>query len=398
MTMIERTQYLNQLIQFKDTDFIKVITGVRRCGKSVLLQQYRDYLKSTKIKESSIIYINFESFDYQFIRDEVSFHNLLESILPKKGKFYLLIDEIQFVENWQKVINSVRASFSCDIVITGSNAKMLSGELATFLSGRYVEIPIYPLSFREFLLAKNISEDSRYVDSAYLEYETYGGFPGVVLADESIKDTILSGIFDSIVLNDIAYRANLKDTPVLNNVVRFMADNVGQLINSSKIANTLKSEHIDSSVHTINRYIELLTNAFLFFQAKQYDLRGKEYLKTNSKYFMVDNGLRRYAVGQRTGNFGNRLENIIYIELLRRGYSIDVGRIQSKEIDFICRRHDEILYVQVTYQMPENTHESDNLLLIPDNFKKIIITGRYSDTKEISGIPILYIVDWLLQD
>lgn len=396
--MIERTQYLNQLIQFKDTDFIKVITGVRRCGKSVLLQQYRDYLKSTKIKESSIIYINFESFDYQFIRDEVSFHNLLESILPKKGKFYLLIDEIQFVENWQKVINSVRASFSCDIVITGSNAKMLSGELATFLSGRYVEIPIYPLSFREFLLAKNISEDSRYVDSAYLEYETYGGFPGVVLADESIKDTILSGIFDSIVLNDIAYRANLKDTPVLNNVVRFMADNVGQLINSSKIANTLKSEHIDSSVHTINRYIELLTNAFLFFQAKQYDLRGKEYLKTNSKYFMVDNGLRCYAVGQRTGNFGNRLENIVYIELLRRGYSIDVGRIQSKEIDFICRRHDEILYVQVTYQMPENTHESDNLLLIPDNFKKIIITGRYSDTKEISGIPILYIVDWLLQD
>lgn len=396
--MIERTQYLNQLIQFKDTDFIKVITGVRRCGKSVLLQQYRDYLKSTKIKESSIIYINFESFDYQYIRDEVSFHNLLESLLPKNGKFYLLIDEIQFVENWQKVINSVRASFSCDIVITGSNAKMLSGELATFLSGRYVEIPIYPLSFREFLLAKNISEDSRYVDSAYLEYETYGGFPSVVLADESIKDTILSGIFDSIVLNDIAYRANLKDTPVLNNVVRFMADNVGQLINSSKIVNTLKSEHIDSSVHTINRYIELLTNAFLFFQTKQYDLRGKEYLKTNSKYFMVDNGLRRYAVGQRTSNFGNRLENIVYIELLRRGYSIDVGRIQSKEIDFICRRHDEILYVQVTYQMPENTHESDNLLLIPDNFKKIIITGRYSDTKEISGIPILYIVDWLLQD
>ena len=396
--MIERTQYLNQLIQFKDTDFIKVITGVRRCGKSVLLQQYRDYLKSTKIKESSIIYINFESFDYQFIRDEVSFHNLLESLLPEKGKFYLLIDEIQFVENWQKVINSVRATFSCDIVITGSNAKMLSGELATFLSGRYVEIPIYPLSFREFLLAKNISEDSRYIDSAYLEYETYGGFPGVVLADESIKDTILSGIFDSIVLNDIAYRANLKDTPVLNNVVRFMADNVGQLINSSKIVNTLKSEHIDSSVHTINRYIELLTNAFLFFQTKQYDLRGKEYLKTNSKYFMVDNGLRRYAVGHRTGNFGNRLENIVYIELLRRGYSIDVGRIQSKEIDFICRRHDEILYVQVTYQIPENTHESDNLLLIPDNFKKIIITGRYSDTKEISGIPILYIVDWLLHD
>ena len=220
----------------------------------------------------------------------------------------------------------------------------------------------------------------------------------VVSQDESIKDTILSGIFDSIVLNDIAYRANLKDTPVLNNVVRFMADNVGQLINSSKIVNTLKSEHIDSSVHTINRYIELLTNAFLFFQTKQYDLRGKEYLKTNSKYFMVDNGLRRYAVGQRTGNFGNRLENIVYIELLRRGYSIDVGRIQSKEIDFICRRHDEILYVQVTYQIPENTHESDNLLLIPDNFKKIIITGRYSDTKDISGIPILYIVDWLLQD
>ena len=177
-----------------------------------------------------------------------------------------------------------------------------------------------------------------------------------------------------------------------------MADNVGQLINSSKIVNTLKAERIDSSVHTINRYIELLTNVFLFFRTKQYDLRGKEYLKTNSKYFMVDNGLRRYAVGQRTGNFSNRLENIVFIELLRRGYSVDVGRIQSKEIDFICHRRDGVLYIQVTYQIPENSHESDNLLLIPDNFKKIIITGRYSDTKEISGIPIMYIVDWLLQD
>lgn len=396
--MIQRKEYLEKLIKFQDTDFVKVITGVRRSGKSVLLKLYAEYLEKTGINSENIISINFEEFKYQNIKTEEEFRNLIEEIIPEnKEKIYFLIDEIQFVENWQKVINSMRVSFNCDIVITGSNANMLSGELATLLSGRYVEIKIYPFSFLEFLEAKKIEKNSREVDIYYNEYEMYGGFPGVVIAPEELKDTILSGIFDSIVLNDIAYRSGIKDTLILKNIISFLADNVGQLVNATKISNILKNEKLNTSNHTVNKYLELLENAFLFYRGKQYDIRGKEYLRTNGKYFIVDNGLRRYAVGQKDGNYGNRLENIVYLELLRRGYSVDIGKYDSKEIDFIARKVDEILYVQVAYELPDNTHETDNLLKIKDNYKKILITGRYTGEKEIDGIPIIYIVDWLLE-
>ena len=321
-----------------------------------------------------------------------------ESLSDKCGKVYILIDEIQFVEGWQRVINSIRVSFDCDIVITGSNAKMLSGELATLLSGRYVEIPVYPLSFSEFIAAKNIDKDSREVDRAYIEYEKFGGFPSLVFVDDTIKDTILSGIFDSIVLNDIAYRSEIKDTAVLKSVIGFLSDNVGQLVNPSKIVNILKDEKLSTSSHTVNRYLDLLESAFLFYRVKQYDIRGKGYLRTNSKYFIVDNGLRRRAVGHKDGNYSNRIENLVYVELLRRGYLVDVGRVDSKEIDFVARKADEVLYVQVTYDIPDNTHESDNLLIIKDNYKKIIVTGRYGNEVEIDGIPVVYIVDWLLNE
>ena len=396
--MIQRKEYLEKLIKFQDTDFVKVITGVRRSGKSVLLKLYAEYLEKTGINSENIISINFEEFKYQNIKTEEEFRNLIEEIIPEnKEKIYFLIDEIQFVENWQKVINSMRVSFNCDIVIIGSNANMLSGELATLLSGRYVEIKMYPFSFLEFLEAKKIEKNSREVDIYYNEYEMYGGFPGVVIAPEELKDTILSGIFDSIVLNDIAYRSGIKDTLILKNIISFLADNVGQLVNATKISNILKNEKLNTSNHTVNKYLELLENAFLFYRGKQYDIRGKEYLRTNGKYFIVDNGLRRYAVGQKDGNYGNRLENIVYLELLRRGYSVDIGKYDSKEIDFIARKVDEILYVQVAYELPDNTHETDNLLKIKDNYKKILITGRYTREKEIDGIPIIYIVDWLLE-
>ncbi|VEB26744.1 ATPase [Actinobacillus lignieresii] len=272
--MIIRNQYLQQLIQFKDTDFIKVISGVRRSGKSILLMQYQDYLQSQGIQAENVIYLNFESFEYQWVKNADDFQALITQKIPNNSdRIYFLIDEIQFVENWQKIINAVRVSFNTDIVITGSNANLLSGELATLLSGRYVEIKVYPLSFKEFLQAKNIDPQSRLVDQAYVEYEKYGGFPSVVLADEMLKDTILSGIFDSIVLNDIAHRAGVRDTHILKNVILFLADNVGQLVNPSKISNTLTSERVPTSNHTINKYLELLENAFLFYKAKQYDIR-----------------------------------------------------------------------------------------------------------------------------
>lgn len=395
--MILRENYLQELIQFKDTDFIKVITGVRRSGKSVLLMQYRDYLQNQGIAADHIIYLNFESFEYQRIKDADDFQSLIQEKLPdSEAKIYFLIDEIQFVEGWQKIINAVRVSFNADIVITGSNANLLSGELATLLSGRYVEIKLYPLSFKEFLLAKNMDSHSRMVDKLYQEYEQYGGFPSVVMADEPLKETILSGIFDSIVLNDIAHRAGVKDTHILKSVILFLADNVGQLVNPTKISNTLTSERVPTSNHTIAKYLDLLENAFLFYQAKQYDIRGKSYLKTNAKYFIVDSGLRRHAIGKKGANYANRLENIVFIELLRRGYTVDVGKLDSKEIDFIARKADEILYVQVAFEIPENTHETDNLLHIKDNYKKILITGKYYEQTEIDGIEIVYVVDWLL--
>ncbi|EKA3089587.1 ATP-binding protein, partial [Listeria monocytogenes] len=390
---------LKQLIQFKDSDFIKVITGVRRSGKSVLLMLYKEYLLQEGIHENHIIHINFESFEYQTITTEEKFRQKLDELLPEDDtKIYLLFDEIQMVEGWQRIVNGIRVSFNSDIIITGSNANMLSGEIATLLSGRYIEIPIYPFSFSEFLHVKDIESDSRKVDSAYGEYEKYGGFPSVVIAEESIKDTILSGIFDTIVLNDVALRAGVKDATALKSIIRFLADNVGQLVNTSKIVNTLKSEGVDTTVHTVNRYLDLLENGYLFYRAKQYDIRGREYLRTNGKYFIIDTGLRRNAVGKKDGNYSNRLENIVYIELLRRGYTVDVGKLDSKEIDFVARKLDETLYIQVAYELPNNMHETDNLLNIKDNYKKIVITGRYYETTQIDGIPIIYIVDWLLSE
>ena len=396
--MISREKYLQQLIQFKDSDFIKVITGVRRSGKSVLLMQYRDYLLSQQISAENIIYLNFESFEYQWVKNADDFSQLInEKLKGSENKVYLLFDEIQVVEGWQRVINGIRVSFDSDIVITGSNANMLSGELATLLSGRYIEIPIYPFSFQEFLNVKGIELNSRKVDIAYDEYEKYGGFPSVTIAEESIKDTILSGIFDTIVLNDVALRSGIKDPTALKSIISFLADNVGQLVNTSKIVNTLKNEGIGTTNHTVNRYLDLLESGYLFYRTKQYDIRGREYLRTNGKYFIVDTGLRRNAVGRKDGNYSNRLENIVYIELLRRGYTVDVGKLDTKEIDFVARRLDETLYVQVTYELPNNSHETDNLLHIKDNYKKIVVTGKYHDIEQIDGIPIVYIADWLLE-
>lgn len=396
--MFERPEYLNQLIKFKDTDFIKVITGVRRSGKSVLLMLFQEHLIKEGVPDDHIIYMNFESFEYQTITTEEKFREKLNELLPKDTKkIYLLFDEIQVVEGWQRVINGIRVSFDSDIVITGSNANMLSGELATLLSGRYIEIPIYPFSFQELLNVKGIELNSRKVDIAYDEYEKYGGFPSVTIAEESIKDTILSGIFDTIVLNDVALRSGIKDPTALKSIISFLADNVGQLVNTSKIVNTLKNEGIETTNHTVNRYLDLLESGYLFYRTKQYDIRGREYLRTNGKYFIVDTGLRRNAVGRKDGNYSNRLENIVYIELLRRGYTVDVGKLDTKEIDFVARRLDETLYVQVTYELPNNSHEIDNLLHIKDNYKKIVVTGKYHDIEQIDGIPIVYIADWLLE-
>ncbi|EEJ71778.1 ATP-binding protein [Lactobacillus ultunensis] len=396
--MLKRTYYLNQLKDLTNNDFVKVITGVRRSGKSVLLMQYRDYLKENDVPPEDIIYLNMESYEMSMVRDEATLHKVLDPLMPKNHHFYLLLDEIQNVDGWQRVINGVRVSFDCDITVTGSNAKMLSGELATMLSGRYVQIPIYPFSFKEFLQVKGISEDSDRLIKAFREYRNYGGFPAVVLAKENIKDTILSGIYDAVILNDVAARGNLRDISVLRDIVGFLADDVGQLIKPTKIANTLTSNQIKTNVHTVQRYMDLLEDAFLFYKVDQYDLRGKKFLSNNGKYFIVDTGLRRQAIGRRAGNYGNQLENIVYLELKRRGYDVSVGKLDDVEIDFIARKVDDVEYIQVTRQIPENTHETDNLLKLKTGFKRMVITEEIPENTRIEGIPIVNVVDWLLDN
>lgn len=396
--MINRPHYLNQLIQSMDNDIIKVITGVRRCGKSVLMMQYRDYLLGQGIAADNIIYLNFEAFELASIRTEDQLHQLLGERLTKGRQQYLLMDEIQYVPGWQRVINGVRVSFQVDIVITGSNAMMLSGELATLLAGRYIQIPIYPLSFAEFLTGQDIpADDERRLPAAFREYEEYGGFPAVVTAGNTdLKDNLLAGIYNTILLKDVASRGEIRDLTVLQSLTAYLADNVGHLISATKIVGTLQNEHVQTNVHTINRYLDLLEDAFLFYRVRQYDLRGRNYLKSNGKYFIVDNGLRSVAIDRRPGNRSNQLENIVYLELLRRGYSVDVGRLDEVEIDFVARNRDGVIYVQVTYALPENTHETDNLLQVPDNYQKIVVTQQHYEFSEIAGIPIINVVDWLL--
>lgn len=398
LNLINRPQYLNQLLQFQNTEFIKVLTGVRRSGKSYILMLYREYLLKHNINEHQIIYISFEDFDNIDLYEPKKLYSYLKERIISDQRMYILLDEIQYVSDWQKVVNSLRLNPLLDITITGSNSNLLSGELATLLSGRYVEIHVYPLSFKEMLDFKHISEPSeRQIDNLYDEYIKYGGFPAVVLAKEELKQTILSGIYNTIIVNDIGYKNGLREPELVALVAKHLADSIGQLINPNKIVNTLKSANFDISYNAVQRYLKYFEEAYLFYKSSRYDIRGRKILSTQGKYYIVDTGLRTQALGERNNDRGSVLENIVYVELLRRGYTVQIGKLDNKEIDFIVSKVNDKQYIQVTYQLPENsTRETDNLLQIPNNYKKIVITGRYENEEMISGIPIINIKDWLL--
>ncbi len=398
LKILQRETLLQSLIDFKDTEFIKVITGVRRCGKSTLLMIYKEYLQKQGISDEQIIYLSFEDYGIRALLNPDKFYDYVKNKVIADKKMYFLFDEIQLANDWEKVINSFRINFDVDITLTGSNAQMLSGQLSTLISGRYVEINCYPFSFKEFIAVKGIDKsDYKKLPTLYQEYLRYGGFPAVVLADKKLKDSILSGIIDTIILNDIGYRGALREPELVEMVVNFMADNVGNVISATNIANTLKANGFNITQPTVSKYIQLFMDAFLFYEAKRYDLRGKEYLRGQSKYFMVDLGLIHQILRKKTGNYGHELENLVYIELIRRGYTIDVARYDDKEIDFIAKRMDELIYIQVALELPENNRETENLLKIPDNHKKMIITQRFEEKSEIAGIPIVQIYDWLLE-
>ena len=397
-TQLNRNIYLDKLIEFKDTDFIKVITGVRRSGKSSILRLFEKYLLSENIDKSQIIFINFEHPDFQNYLNDKSLYEYLLKYTEVSQRYYFLFDEIQEVNAWQKLINGLRVKFDCDIYITGSNANLLSGELSTYLSGRYVEIKVMPLSFKELLVFKNYNDPTK-VDMYYEEYIRNGSFPSVALLNnESIVDDVIKGIYNSIILKDVMLRGNIKDGNLLEKLVAFIFDNIGNSVTSNSIANTLSSNGFKTRNETIDAYLQLLESSFIIYKAKRFNIRGKEHLKSQHKYYCIDIGLRNVSIGRNRGNFGSILENIVYLELIRRGYEVSVGKLDSLEIDFVCTKPNETVYYQVAFDIPHNSNrETSNLLKIPDSYKKVLITANRMATGNIDGIEIIHIIDFLLK-
>lgn len=385
-----RRNYLDKLIKYIDTEFVKLITGVRRSGKSFLLKMLEEYLHKQNKKT---IYLNFEHPDTFGIQTADKLYEFVKTQVKSDERVYFLFDEIAEVEQWQKLINGLRIAFNCDIYITGSNANMLSGELATYLSGRYVEIKVFPLSLLEL---KDFTEKDS-IDLYLQEYIKYGGFPSVVLTkDDQMKSDILKGIYNSILLKDVSIRGNITQIDVLMKLSLYLLDNIGNSVSSSKISNYFKSMNQVVKPETINKYLQLLENAFIFYKATRYDIRGKEHLKTLGKYYVVDLGLKNIMLGRMNSNLGSMIENIVYLKLIQEGWHVFVGKYDDLEIDFVCFKDNYTKYVQVTLSMPVNsTRETDNLLLVKDNYERIIVTYDYKDVGVIDGIKIVHLTSFL---
>ncbi|TNH02452.1 ATP-binding protein [Testudinibacter sp. TR-2022] len=398
--MLARDHYLQWLIDVKDNEFIKVITGVRRSGKSVILQLYQDYLLAQSVLPQNILFYNFEHpANFRLTDAVVLFDHIQQQTQGLNGKIYFIFDEIQEVNDWQKLVNGLRVAFDADIYITGSNANLLSGELATYLAGRYLELHVYPLSFKEFVDYQQLNHNSASPDLLFNEYLKWGGFPVLPsVQNDAVKKEILNGIYSSIVLKDVAARGNIREINLLERVIAYLLDVIGSSVSIKKIADTINSSGIKTNSTSIDKYIQLLKESFIFYEANRYDIRGKVRLKMQAKYYVVDSGIRNNTLGQ-IGSIGSQLENIIFIELKRRGYEVFVGKWDAEEIDFVCFKGEQKKYIQVAYQLPENNdREQRNLLHINDNYQKIILTLNRMNVGIIDGIPVQYALDWLLGD
>ena len=401
MKMIIREMYLNRLIEAKDTEFIKVITGVRRSGKSTLLLMFKDFLLNNKIKESNIIYINFESAIYDDIKNYKDLYNYIKNKITN-DKMYILLDEVQNVDKWEKAINSLNIDFNVDIYITGSNAYLLSSELSTLLSGRYIEIKMYPLSFKEFLKFNNYDETN--VEDKFYEYMKYGGLPAITLIKDKpdLVMSYLNDIYNTIVKKDIIDRNGIKDIALLENIIKYLATNIGSSVSSTKISDYLNSNKITykSNHQTIDNYLNMLEKSFIMYKADRTDIRNKTLLKTLGKYYISDVGIRNIILGFRNINEGHLLENIVYLELLRRGYKVNIGKTGDYEVDFVAENPNKIVYYQVTKSLDNEDvkfRELRSLESIPDNYEKIILTLDKTINKDYNGIKIINLLDWLLE-
>lgn len=400
--MIIRDKYLKRMIDAKDIDFIKVITGVRRSGKSTLLLMFRDYLINNGVQEDNIIYINFESAVYDDIKNYKNLYKYVESRI-KKDKVYLLLDEVQNVKSWEKAINSFKVDFNIDIYITGSNAYLLSSELSTLLSGRYIEIKVYPLSFREYLTFNNYNKNN--LEDKFNEYLKYGGLPAITLIkdNDELVLSYLNDIYNSIVKKDIIDRNNIKDIFLLENIIKYLSNNIGSPVSSTKISDYLNSNKIveNSNHQTIDNYLNMLEKSFIMYKADRTDIRSKSLLKTLGKYYISDTGIRNIILGFRNIDEGHLLGNVVYLELLRRGYRVNIGKANDYEVDFVAENPNDIKYYQVTQSLASNEikmREIRSLESISDNYEKIILTMDKSINNDYNGIKVLNIIDWLLKD
>lgn len=431
----KRDLYLNRLIAFQDKDIIKIITGIRRCGKSSLLRLMAQHLRESGIAPGQIIELNFESMEFSGM-SSMQFYQYVKNKLVIGKTMYLFFDEVQRIADWQEAVNSFRVDFPCDIYITGSNAFLLSSELSTYLSGRYVEIKMYPLSFREFIDFHGYALDTRKAPDGSMRkrvfdgagdgyepkelfnaYMKYGGMPS--LADIGLEQdkviAILDGVYSAVVVRDILERERRKgqraitDPLLLRKIIMFLADNIGNNTSVSSIGNILVNEGLldedhrktRPATHTLQAYIAALTEAYIFYEIKRFDIKGKGYLRTLGKYYIVDIGLRNYLLGFREGDTGHIIENIVYFELLRRGYDVAIGKVDQKEVDFIATKTDEKKYIQVTESMlaPETRErELAPLRKIRDNYEKIVIALEDGFGQTQDGIKIVKLMDFLLDE
>lgn len=395
---IERPEYLEQLIRFREKEVIKVVTGIRRCGKSTLFDLYCEYLVQDGVSKDQIIRVNMEDPDYHDIRDYMQLYDWIRQQMHSEKMNYILIDEVQNVPEFQKAVDGLYIKKNCDVYITGSNAYLLSGELATLLAGRYVEIKMLPLSFKEYLSALGDKTD------LMLKYQNYiqnGSFPYVVQLEKK-RDihAYLEGIYTSIILKDIMARYRIADTGGLDSVIRFMFDNVGYLCSATKIANTMTTAGRKIAISTVENYLGALTECFILYKAGRYDVKGKQYLTTGNKYYLCDMGLRYYLLGTKRADLGHILENVVYLELLRRGYEVYIGKVGNAEIDFIAIGEEGEEYYQVALTvMEESTLERELAPLesIRDHNPKYLLTMDFTPLTSHNGIKQWNVLEWLMK-
>ena len=404
--MVQRKEYLEKLIEWKDDDVIKVVTGIRRCGKSTLLMQYQDYLKSIGIEENQIIAVNFEELEYEELCDYKKLYAYIKDRLVADKITYIFLDEIQKVPSFEKVVDSLYVKPNIDIYITGSNAYMLSGDLATLLTGRYVEISMLPLSFSEYM---QLSDKDK--ESAFADYIKYGGLPFVATMDRTDDkvDTYLEGIYNTVIVKDIEDRQKrqesnsdkrkINDIPLLKTIAKYLSSVIGSHVSLRGITNYLVSSGRKISANTVSNYVDALIESFIFYPAERFDIVGKQLLKANKKYYMVDLGIRNHILPRKYYDLGFSVENIVFFELLRRGCKVTIGKYQENEVDFVAEKRGEFTYIQVTADMvSESTfdREMKPLYAIQDNYEKIVLTLDKLTVGNYDGIKVVNVIDWLL--